>query len=195
MSPDRWGIEGPPPEAYSRVTNPERFQPLHSFAEGLVARLEARFDVERTEGYGLDAELERTGTTRPAIRLTPRGPRTAPLVFAFTPFPGVAIRSGRWQVDAFPTCGCDACDEHAEGEMERLAWLVDQVTAGRFREAIELPAVGTAWQRVELWSPDGSRRGSESRLERAEARRRLSETHRPTFDWEAWPEVPFPHTT
>jgi hypothetical protein len=49
---DRWGIEGPPPEAYTRVTNPERFQPLHSFTEGLVARLEARFDVERTEGYG-----------------------------------------------------------------------------------------------------------------------------------------------
>jgi hypothetical protein len=90
-------------------------------------------------------------------------------------------------VDAFPSCGCDACDEHAEEEIERLAWLVDQVTAGRFREAIELPAVGAAWQRVELWSLDGSRRGAESRLERAEARRWLSETHQAAFDWEAWP--------
>ena len=29
MRGDRWGIAGPPDEAYSRVTNPERFQPLH----------------------------------------------------------------------------------------------------------------------------------------------------------------------
>ena len=187
MSRDRWGIEGPPPEAYSRVTNPERFGPLHSFAEGLAAEREARFDVERAEGYGLDAELERTGTVRPTIRLTPKGPRTAPVVFAFTAFPGVTTRSGRWQVDAFPTCGCDACDEHAEEQIERLAWLVDQVTAGRFREEVLLPRVGAAWARVELWSPDGSRQGSESRLEHTEARRRLSQAQQAAVDWEAWP--------
>jgi hypothetical protein len=156
----------------------------------LATRLEARFDVERTEGYGLDAELERVGTTRATILLTPRSPRTAPIVFAFSPFPGVVTRSGRWQVDPFPSCGCDACDEDAEDEIKRLAWLVDQVTAGRFREAIELPAAGAACQRVELWSLDGSRQRSESRLERAEARRRLSETHQAAFDWEAWPLRP-----
>jgi hypothetical protein len=71
--------------------------------------------------------------------------------------------------------------------MERLAWLVDQVIAGRFREAIVLPVVGAAWARVEIWSPDGSRQGSESRLDRTEARRRLSEAHQAAFDWEAWP--------
>ncbi|HEY2665640.1 MAG TPA: DUF6226 family protein [Actinomycetota bacterium] len=187
MSRDRWGIEGPPPEAYSRVTNPERFRPLHSFTEGLVAQLEARFDVERTEGYGLDAELERTGTARPTIRLTPRSPRTAPLVFAFSPFPGVVTRSGQWQVDPFPSCGCDACDEDAEDGIERLTWLVDQVTGGRFREALDLPAVGPALQRIELWSLDGSRQGSERRLERADAQRLRSEADQATFDWEAWP--------
>jgi hypothetical protein len=69
----------------------------------LAARLEARFDVERTEGYGLDAELERMGTTRSTIRLTRRSPRAAPVVFG----------------GPFPSCGCDACDEDAEGEIER----------------------------------------------------------------------------
>jgi hypothetical protein len=187
MNRDRWGIEGPPPEAYSRVTNPDRFRSLHSFAEGLAVQLEAGFDVERTEGYGLDAELERPGAVRPTIRLTPRGPRTAPVVFAFTAFPGVTTRSGRWKVDAFPTCGCDACDEDADDQMERLAWLVDQVTAGRFREAVVLPRIGAARAHVELWSPEGSRQGSESRLERTEARRRLSAAHQAAFDWEAWP--------
>jgi hypothetical protein len=41
----RWGREGPPPEAYSRVTNPERFQPLHALALQLIDRVEASFKV------------------------------------------------------------------------------------------------------------------------------------------------------
>ena len=43
MRGDRWGIEGPPEEAYSRVTNPERFQPLHAAATELLDRLEREF--------------------------------------------------------------------------------------------------------------------------------------------------------
>ena len=58
MSGDRWGIEGPPPEAYSRVTDPERFRDLHDFAVGLLGRLEATFDVERLEGDDLDDDDE-----------------------------------------------------------------------------------------------------------------------------------------
>jgi hypothetical protein len=167
MDRDRWGPEGPPPEAYARVTNPERFQPLHTFAEGLAARLEAAFDVERTEGYGMDVDLERPGIARPTIRLTPRNPRAAPVVFAFTAFPGVVTRSGQRQVDAFPSCG-------------------------RFREAIDVPLWGAARHHTELWSADGSRQASGIRLERAEARRRRSEAHREAFDWEAWPSAPGP---
>ena len=47
----KWGVEDPPEEAYSRVTNPERFLPLHGSVERLLGRLEATFDVEREEGY------------------------------------------------------------------------------------------------------------------------------------------------
>ena len=43
MRGDRWGIEGPPDEAYSQVTNPERFQPLHAAATELLDRLEREF--------------------------------------------------------------------------------------------------------------------------------------------------------
>jgi hypothetical protein len=71
---DRWGIDDPPPEAYSRVTNPERFAPLHRFAERLLDSLETDFDVTRAEGYGLDAELEevaRHNPARPTVRLVP----------------------------------------------------------------------------------------------------------------------------
>ena len=52
MRGDRWGIEGPPEEVYSRVTNPERFQPLHAAATELLDRLEREFGVERLAGCG-----------------------------------------------------------------------------------------------------------------------------------------------
>ncbi len=131
------GVE-PPNEAYSRVTNPERFRPLHQAVLEMLDALEARFDVERVEGHGLDEELEsrsRDPAARPGIALKPIGPEAAPVTVIFTEFPGLAIRFGRWYTDFFPGCGCDACDESAKGESERLTELMDSVTSGGFREA------------------------------------------------------------
>ena len=71
----------------------------------------------------------------------------APLIIAFSDFPGLRVHFGRWYVVAFPTCGCDACDETAESETERLGSLVDNMTAGRFREAIRVRADGTGKSR------------------------------------------------
>ena len=48
---NRWGPDGPPPEAYSRVTNSIRFRPLHDFALTLLAQLHASFAVDRMEGF------------------------------------------------------------------------------------------------------------------------------------------------
>ncbi|MDQ1506921.1 MAG: hypothetical protein QOD57_4648 [Actinomycetota bacterium] len=43
--------DGPPDDgAYERVTNPERFAPLHEAADALIARLESQYQVERTDG-------------------------------------------------------------------------------------------------------------------------------------------------
>ena len=81
--------EGPPEEAYGRVTNPERFLPLQSAAIEVLDGLEQTFDVRRVEGYGLDAELEgKRGTVRPSIQLTPADPKAAPITVVFTDFPG-----------------------------------------------------------------------------------------------------------
>ena len=111
MRGDRWGIEGPPEEAYSRVTNPERFQPLHAAATGLLDRLEREFAVERLEGHDADDELGRLRLARPPIRLVPQDPQAAPILVAFTDFPGLHLRFGSWRTEPFPDCGCDACDE------------------------------------------------------------------------------------
>ena len=96
MSTRRWGPEGPPEDAYSRVTNAERFRPLHKMALDMLARLEAEFDVDRVEGYGLDDEMEgHVELARPSVKLTPRGESRAPITMVFTTFPGVGVKVGR----------------------------------------------------------------------------------------------------
>lgn len=139
MTRSRWGDEGPPTEAYSRVTNPERYQPLHPFAEGLLERLKTEFEVESETRPGLDAELEVNRLARPLVRLSPMDPDAAPITVGFTTFPGVIARFGRWHSEAFPRCGCDACDETVESAIERFALLVADVTEGRFSETVRLP--------------------------------------------------------
>jgi hypothetical protein len=188
MNGHRRGAASPPLEAYSRVTNPERFASLHDAAAELLHRLELEFDVERAEGHGLDPELEQgCKLARPSISLVPRDVGAAPIVVAFSAFPGLRVRFGRWWTNAFPTCGCDACDETAESEGERLKALVFNLAAGHFREAIRIPADGAASQNVESWSVRGHW-SQHSQLDRPYARQLITGSNRSSYDWRPWPK-------
>src|SRR5262245_7898543 len=116
MSRHHWGREGPPPEVYSRVTRADRFEPLHRFALELLDQLEKKFDVQRDEGQVFDPAVERVGYARPSIRLTPADPAAATIAIAFTTSPGLRVRCGKWLLDSFPSCGCDACAEELDDE-------------------------------------------------------------------------------
>jgi hypothetical protein len=187
MNGHRWGAEGPPPEAYSRVTNPKRFAPLHAAAEELLDRLEHEFDTGRTRGYGLDPELEEGfKLARPTVSLVPRDTDAAPIVVAFSAFPGLRVRFGRWHMAAFPTCGCDACDETAESEINRLSSLIDNVIAGRYRESLRITADRVASLRSEFWSVS-ERSAEQSQVDRASARLLLAARDRSSYDWRPWP--------
>jgi Family of unknown function (DUF6226) len=186
MNGNQWAHAGPPLEAYSRVTNPERFASLHDVAAELLDRLDLEFDAERAEGYGLDPELEEgVKLSRPSVILVPKDVSAAPIVVAFTAFPGVLVRFGRWCTAAFPTCGCDACDEATEGETERLRSMIDNLTAGRFREAIRIPAEGAAWKEWEFWSAAG-RCAQKSQLDPPRARQLIAARDRSLYEWGAW---------
>ena len=179
---DRWGPEGPPPEAYERVTNPERFAPLHDIALDLLERLDREFDVTREEGYGLDP-LEREDLVRPTVRLKPTDPEAGPLTIRFSKFPGIGVRLGHWFAVSFPGCGCDACDETVEEGKEDLERLVDALTSGSFSQAIELPPVGQARSFYRLPNEHGS-----TALSREEARARIDRAGgRRQFDYAPWP--------
>ena len=186
MNGRRWGIEGPPLEAYSRITNPERFEPLHPAALAHIERLQKSFDVERVEGYELDQELDRAALVRPSVKLIPGDPKAAPIVLGFTTFPSVVMRCGFLLLLAFPECGCDACDSTAESELQRLSEVIDDVTSGRFREAIRIPLFGDARQEWELWSSDRRSGGGVHRIARSRARALAGWGGR-TFEWSPWP--------
>jgi hypothetical protein len=134
----------PPPEAYSRVTDPERFRLLHRLTLDLLDRLDAEFDVSRAETFEPGPGAMPFEHARPPVTLTPADPAAAPISIAFTPFPSVIARFGRGIVEPFPSCGCDACAETAEGEGARLESLVHEVVAGRFREELTVPWLGDA---------------------------------------------------
>ena len=88
-----WGPEGPPEDAYSRVTEPERFMPLHAWALEAVALLNTSYEVALEEGIGMDAELERRPLSRPTLKVAPLQDSCAPITIAFTDFPGLAVRA------------------------------------------------------------------------------------------------------
>ena len=186
---NRWGPEGPPTDVYSRVTDAERFRPLHAAMLEIVGRLERNFEVERRDGYGLEDDLEEIMYLDcPSIWIKPKDPDAAPIGVAFSNFPGLYMRFGRWYKDAFPSCGCDACDETAEIEIERLNEMVEDVIAGRFRESLRRPllsAGGSSWHETEFWSSI-DRRLSRGCVDRVNADRMSGGRRRVDLDWKAW---------
>ncbi len=126
----------PPDESYSRVTNSERFRPLHGAALGLVERLKAEYDVEVIEGYDLTfSGVNRGKMARPPVRMTPNDPECAPIMVAFTNYPGVRVRFGMWKEEQFPECDCDECDD----EISYMTNMFESVVAGGLLEAIGVP--------------------------------------------------------
>ena len=189
---DQWEPKrkSPPDEAYERVTNPERFQPLHSAVMEMIVRMEETFDFRRVEGYGLDEELEgKIAIVRPSVRLTPVNSNAAPITVAFSDFPGLFVRLGRWVIEPFPSCGCDACDESAADEIERLTELVDVVTSEGFREAVQCPKGPLAvdsWLKSEFRAPT-YRRSSKSRITRPRALQMTGGARSLKLHWQPWP--------
>jgi hypothetical protein len=180
----RWGISGPPEEAYERITNPGRFLPLHNAALQLSEGLEQEYAVVREESHGRDGQLKDVELSRPSIRLVPASPASAPIVFVFTAFPSIILRFGRRSTQSFPSCGCDACDETAAEEITRLRQVVADVVGGRFREVIRVALSGKVTVRWEHWSEEGrSSGGGDVRR----GNKLLGGSRKTVTDWEPWP--------
>jgi hypothetical protein len=174
-----------PPDdpAYERVTNPERFLPLHAAADVLVARLEARYQVERRDGGPAADE----GVVR-QVELVPAA--GAPLTVRWDDFPAVSVRYGTLCDETYPPCGCDACEaiEQPEDLAQDLEERVDALVAGRFSERIVTYEHEIVLEYTFQWEGGGCARGGN----------RIPEGHPlldgpQTIEWPPWPPRSPPH--
>jgi len=159
---DSW--PDPPPEAYSRVTDAERYRPLHASADRLLADLEVRYRVERTDEVDLEPTVvRRWRRAERAVRLTPGG-NGSPLTVIFTDFPGVVILAGHALEVRLPFCGCDACAEDLDELVKILVVRAGAVVAGGLTEERLRNRFGGDAFAWDLWS-DGEINGSRGRIE------------------------------
>jgi hypothetical protein len=98
----------------------------------LLKRLEGSHSVVRSEGIYLDHDLARRVKAIRLVQLTPESGSGGPLAVVFTDFPGLLVRFGRWHVDAYPHCGCDACDEQVDDLTDEFTDRVEALTRGQF---------------------------------------------------------------
>jgi Family of unknown function (DUF6226) len=182
MSGDRWGPEGPPDEAYSRVTRDLQtlFAPVVEVARRTVDELAAHYNVDRRPAS--PADLARVdGCVSDALDATVLEPRSGDrslLIVGVCDLPGVHLAFGRWASEHLPVCGCDACDETPEELLEKLTGVRDLVVGG-FGEWARLEA-GQWW--LGHQTIDGSSEGS---LDRAE-RRELGIREPVELAWQPW---------
>lgn len=183
---NRWN-GSPPDGAYSVITHPERFAPLHVVADALIAHLEATYYVDVIDGAGTADVL----TVVPpdivrAVCIKPHDPASAVLTFVYTSFPGIFLHAGALHTFPFPVCGCDACDSTWEREVEELEDHVTAVVSGGLRESIG-PGP-RPWVASALTFPQGSKSGtdhaSDLTAERIEKARRILRDI--PEGWSAW---------
>ncbi|MBO0983744.1 DUF6226 family protein [Rathayibacter sp. SD072] len=132
----RW--EGSPPDGtYSVTAHPERFAPLHAVAHALIAHLVTTYDATAEDDPAAAArEGAAIGREARAVTVLPASPDASPLTFVLTDFPGVLLRAGALTQDAFPHCGCDACDDDVVRLVEDLEGFVLGVVAGGLSESV-----------------------------------------------------------
>lgn len=177
-------MEDPPDDAYGRVTNPQRFAPLIPATNQLISDLERQFEVTVTRGPAAPWKSS-TVQVIETVQITPVRPDQAPLAITFTSFPGLSLHAGAWKDIALPACGCDACDEDAEGELRDLAKYSEALTSGEFCERITgriQPVLTHSWK-GKAWSSSGT-----VTLSRSRAAKLRAQTVQPpdSGQWRPW---------
>jgi hypothetical protein len=130
----------------------ERFHLLQAHVLQLLARLEATYEVTRSEAFPLSRgvfysrEELRSVSVLPPVLLTPQLPEAAPFGVVFLAPPVLLVRCGRWHEVTFGNAFYREDDSWGSraSEADRFDDLVGKVVDGLFGEAVRLPLVGRA---------------------------------------------------
>jgi hypothetical protein len=171
------------PQAYSQVTDPGRYTVLHEAAERLLDELTTRYTVERRE---TTEPLDATGDRVRTVRLIPHTPAAAPLAVAFTGFPGVVLRLGRWYQESLPACGCDACDERPQDLIAEMRLQVGALVEGGLWERVRRGMTGS-WSETRLVGENFDQ-GYETPLDPRAARAARRGGFAAPVQWAPWPK-------
>jgi hypothetical protein len=170
------------PDGFARVTDAGRYVVLHDEAEALLEELDRLYTVERREtkeALADDGPLVRT------VWLVPHTPAAAPLAIAFTDFPAVVLRLGRWYQQSLPACGCDACDEDPSALVADLQTQAAALVEGGLWERVRR-GLGGSWSETLLIGPD-FRASQQAPLTAGEARSARREGFAAAVQWAPWP--------
>lgn len=189
---NRWVGASPPEDAYSRVSNLQRFARLHHVADAVIEWPQTTFDVAVDQAPSADADADHLHLPNDvvrAVRVVPRDPTAAPLTFVLTRFPGVYLHAGSLHDFHFP-CGCDACDDGVLNLVQELEWTVRTVMSGDYSERFD-PGRG-GWIEYRLDDPGvGMRSGRSRTADLPEARIKSARTALPPAEqWSPWPLLP-----
>jgi hypothetical protein len=136
--------DGRPPadEEYSRTTNPERWRILGARVDAWVAALAAA-GLASVENVAVDdIEWEESPRSRmsSAARVIPCAVGACPMVVARSqigdvPDTGITIGWGdpAVLVGLFPYCGCDACDDGAQRDLDAVDGRLSSIVSGGYR--------------------------------------------------------------
>lgn len=188
---NRW-LGSPPEHAYSVDTHPERFAPVHTVADALIAHLGDIYDVAVEEGEELAADLLHPAfhDVVRAVRIRPRSAACASLTLVFTAYPSIYMHAGLLNDFHYPVCGCDACDSNWQAEADDLERHALAIVSGHYRESLERreldPWVGYSFTHADGVASGGTREQgmSPERFNTAE-----SVLREVPDGWSAWPRA------
>lgn len=162
------GMDSPPEQEYSRVTDPARYAIVYARARMWADVLGGLpgVDVEPLAPAPLDAEGH-FGSFDRGVRITSARPGALPLLLlerdaplngaeGSQPVLHISVERPDMSVGRLPDCGCDACDRGSDDLLDAIDRWVGEVVGG--------PMVvlrGPGWHA--RWHPDGGESGGVGR--------------------------------
>ncbi|KAF2414330.1 hypothetical protein B1729_05280 [Microbacterium sp. B35-04] len=137
------------------LSHQERYEPIFTVAEALIAHLAATYDVvvgddlRQSSRFDIMREAPDASFAR-VVSIRPVAPTEAPLVIGFHDQPGsVRVLAGWYSEFDMWFCGCDACDEPWEDVADSLEDVILHVAERGTTERLDSRAWGSAHYRLD----------------------------------------------